>query len=379
MELMTESIPHLIVLDPAERAELTRLTKYGPGGGEAKVIMSLPPGPQRDNASSSRTVRGPVRSTVGSGTRYQQRLIDPSNLPNVLRTAGYIPSRLDDSPAPGQHGWGIVERARVRLGDRDLESPWTRPVEGLPPASLRSPPFPGTVDIREHLSRHAARPDKLVTVARRLTTDIPRNSALAAATGILLRLPLHPEARGRLRRVAAAMASISAPPMSTSQVESLIGEHRHARYDPSAQAQCARPGWQKSRVLRCRNQRGLGPVLDGQSVGGVVLAWARYNNPGLRVEAHGFALLDDRPEPRAQADVVVFEDNQPTMLYDAKYKKSGPCRRRTIFTKWSPIVSGWGSPRRTSSTQELREASTVKDGRSDDCDDSTGSCLDDRD
>ena len=51
-------------------------------------------------------------------------------------------------------------------------------------------------DIREHLTRYAGRPDKLTTVARRLTSDIDRNQALATATGLLLRLPLQRLAPG---------------------------------------------------------------------------------------------------------------------------------------------------------------------------------------
>ena len=322
---MTESTPHLMVLDPAERAELTRLTKYGPGGGEAKVIMSLLPAPQEGQyVVVPGLFVGRFALQSGRVLDISSKLIGPSDLPNVLRTAGYLPSRLDDSPTPGQHGWGIVDALAFALATEISSLLGHGLSKGYHQRRFRSPPFPGTVDIREHLSRHAARPDKLVTVARRLTTDIPRNSALAAATGILLRLPLHPEARGRLRRVAAAMASISAPPMSTSQVEGLIGEHRQARYDPALKLSAL--------VLAGRRVASSGAGISGASVlfslakvwEAFVLAWARYNNPGLRVEAHGFDLLDDRPDPRAQADVVVFKDNQPTVLYDAKYKKSGP-------------------------------------------------------
>ena len=94
-----------------------------------------------------------------------------------------------------------------------------------------SQPLPGTIDIREHLSRYAARPDKLITVARRLSSDIDRNRALATATAVLLRMPLQSLARIRLRRVGAALSAVSTPPMSPRAVEQLIGQPRQGRYD----------------------------------------------------------------------------------------------------------------------------------------------------
>ena len=195
--------------------------------------------------------------------------------------------------------------------------------KGYRQRKFRSPPFPGKIDIREHLARHQARPDELVTVARRLTSDIDRNRAIAAATEMMLRLPLQTSARSRLRSVAAMLSAVKALPMGVSDVERLIGEHRQRRYDPALRLSAL--------VLAGGRVASSGAGISGASVlfsmpkvwEAFVLAWVRYNNPDKPVTSHTFSLLDDRSDPKSIADVVVFENGQPAVLFDAKYKQPG--------------------------------------------------------
>ena len=188
------------------------------------------------------------------------------------------------------------------------------------------------IDIREHLSRYAARPDKLTTVACRLTSDIDRNQALATSTSILLRLPLQPLARLGLRRVGAALRAISTPPTSARAVEQLIGHHRQIRYDPALRL--------ASIVLRGSTVAAAGDGLVGTSVlfsmpdvwQDFVVAWVRRCFPGSDVRApYAFPLLNGRNTPVAAADVVVLDNlGSPSALYDAKYKVVGAGRRHAV-------------------------------------------------
>lgn len=232
MDYLAEWTPHRLSLTPSERRELLRLVKRGPSDGQAKVIEALTP---TDDDGIYELTPGPFvgRFALQSGRvlDIRSRLIPPEELPDVLRIAGHLPARLDAAATPAERGWGIVDVLALALANETEPIIGRGLAKGYQRRRFRSPPLPGTIDIRQHLSRHAARPDKLVTVARRLTSDIDRNRALAAATATLLRLPLQAEARLRLRRVAAALSSISVPALSAREVEQLIGGQRQARYD----------------------------------------------------------------------------------------------------------------------------------------------------
>lgn len=323
MDQLTEWTPHRLSLAPAERRELLRLVKRGPSDGHAKVLEALTP---TDDDDIFDLTPGPFvgRFALQSGRvlDIRSRLISPDELPDVLRIAGHLPSRLDDAATPAQHGWGIVDLLALALAHEAERIIGRGLTKGYERRRFRSPPLPGTIDIREHLSRNAARPDKLVTVARRLTSNIPRNQALAAATAILLRLPLQAEARLRLRRVAAALSSMSVPSVSARQVEQLIGEQRQARYNTALRL-CAI-------VLRGGTIASSGEGITGASVlfsmpqvwEDFVLTWARKRHAGYDVQAqYSFPLFNDRSAPTVAADVLVM--STPKVLYDAKYKLAG--------------------------------------------------------
>ncbi|MDT0262276.1 5-methylcytosine restriction system specificity protein McrC [Jatrophihabitans lederbergiae] len=324
MERMIGWTSHRLTLTSGERRELLGLVKRGYKDGNAKVIEALLPTDENatyDVVPGAYVGRFALQSgrvlDIGSG------LIVPSDdLLHVLRVAGHLPARLDDASTPSQEGWGIVDVLAFALAT-EAEGIIAR---GLAKAyeqrRFRSPPLPGSIDVRDHLSRHGARPDKLVTVAHRLTVDIPRNQAIAAATSLLLRLPLQPAARVRLRRVAAALSTVSTPPMSPSAIDRMIGEHRQARYDAALRL-CAL-------VLRGNTLSPAGATLSGASVlfamtdvwQDFVLAWVRQSYPGAVVKPqYSFPLLNGRSTPAAAADVVVLDsDEQPSVLFDAKYK-----------------------------------------------------------
>lgn len=198
--------PHRLMLSAGERCELLRVVRRGHGDGSAKVIEALLP---TDGEGVYELVPGPFvgRFALQSGRvlDIRSRLIAGDALVGVLQVAGRLPSRLDEAPTPGSEGWGIVDviaLALAREAERIIGHGLAKAYQKM---RFTSPPLPGTIDISEHLNRHGARPDKLVTVARRLTSNIDRNQALAAATNVLLRLPLQPPARLGLRRVAAAL------------------------------------------------------------------------------------------------------------------------------------------------------------------------------
>lgn len=323
MEYLTEWKPQPLSLVPAERRELLRLVRRGPSDGHAKIIEALSP---TDDDGVYELPPGPFvgRFALQSGRilDIRSRLIPADEVHAVLQVAGYLPSRLDDAPTPAQRGWGIVDVLALALATETERLIGRGLAKGYERRRFHSPPLPGTIDIREHLSRYAARPDKLVTVARRLTSNIDRNQALTAATAILLRLPLQAEVRLRLRRIAAALISISAATMSARAVEQLIGEQRQARYDGALRL-CAA-------ILRGSTIASSGGGITGASVlfsmpqvwEDFVLAWARQRHVGYHVQGqYSFPLFNRRASPTIAADVLV--DGSPKVLYDAKYKPSG--------------------------------------------------------
>src|SRR5205823_3116243 len=80
------------------------------------------------------------------------------------------------------------------------------------------PPYPGQVDIGYHLGKLGARQDRLATGARRLTTNVPVNQALAAALEVLRRVPLADDLVPRLSRLAACFRAVERPPLSADDV-----------------------------------------------------------------------------------------------------------------------------------------------------------------
>jgi 5-methylcytosine-specific restriction enzyme subunit McrC len=324
VEQMTEWTPHRLALTPGERRELLRLVKRGQSDGNAKVIEALLP---TDDNGVYDFVPGPFvgRFALQSGRvlDIRSRLIPADELPDVLRIAGHLPARLDETATPAQQGWGIVDVLALALASEAEKIIGHGIAKGYQQRRFRSPPLPGTIDICEHLTRYAARPDKLTTVARRLTSDIDRNQALA--TALLLRLPLQPLARMRLRRVSAALSAVSAPPMSAQAVEKLIGAHRQIRYDPALRLAAI--------VFRGSTIAAAGAGLVGTSVlfsmpdvwEDFVLAWVRLCHHYNDVHAqYTFPLLNGRSTPVAAADVVVLNNlDNPSVLYDAKYKAAG--------------------------------------------------------
>lgn len=322
MDQLVEWQPHRLRLTAEELGELLTLVKRG-ARGDAKVIEALLPTP---DDGVYELVPGPFvgRFALGSGRvlDIRSRLIGAEEVADVLRIAGHLPARLTEAATPAEAGWGIVDVIALALAASAEKIIGHGLTKAYHERRFRSPPLPGTIDTREHLSRHAARPDRLVTVARRLTSDIDRNQAIAAATTTLLRLPLRPLARLRLRRVAAALSSVSVPAVSPRSVELLLGHRRQARYDG---------------VLRlCALVLGGGTIAaSGDQVSGAsvlfpmtrvwedfVGAWVRHGHPGARtVNQYGFPLVSGQSTLTVSADVVVLDRaDAPVELFDAKYK-----------------------------------------------------------
>src|SRR5690349_13567572 len=119
MEYLTEWTAHQLSLTPAERRELLRLVKRGPGdGNSAKVIEALLP---TDEENVYQIVPGPYvgRFALQSGRvlDIRSKLIPCDELIDVLRIAGHFPARLDEAATTAEQGWGVVDVLALALAN----------------------------------------------------------------------------------------------------------------------------------------------------------------------------------------------------------------------------------------------------------------------
>lgn len=326
VERFTEWEPRELELTADERVELLALAKPGSvAGDERRVVQALAPTSSDGRLSITfGSVSGRLALRSGRVLDLRSRLVDNDGVLQLLQVTGRLPDVLREAPTPGAVGWGVVDVLAVALS-REVD----RLVgEGLAkdyvPHRVERPPYPGALDVREHLGRFAARADRLVTRTRRLTADTPRNQALAAAVAALQRCGLQPSARRAIERTAGALRSISASVLDPSGVRALIGAHRLGRYDPALRLAAL--------VADGRGLEASGAGLPSASVlfhlpslwEDYVAAWVQVTHPGRRVTTqHPFAVTEGG-EITGRADVVVLADGeQPAELFDAKYKRVG--------------------------------------------------------
>jgi 5-methylcytosine-specific restriction endonuclease McrBC regulatory subunit McrC len=188
------------------------------------------------------------------------------------------------------------------------------------------PPYPGVPDATAHLARYLGRPDRLITRARRLTSDIPVNQALAVAHRVLRgHSYADPAITVQLRTlgpVFTQIATVTDPlPVARAAVRHAATRYREAL---------------ALAVLVLAGQTTL-PTGTGTAGSSVLFnmtkiwedyaqTWVQRRLPaGHRLAIqHPIVLKVDESRMTASADLVEFEQNgHPTTVYDAKYKPWG--------------------------------------------------------
>ncbi|MGA4732042.1 5-methylcytosine restriction system specificity protein McrC [Micromonospora taraxaci] len=184
------------------------------------------------------------------------------------------------------------------------------------------PPYPGRLDPAYHVGRFAARPDRLVTVGRHLTTNVPVNQAAAVALDVLSRVPLAREISTRLARLAPAFVRVARAPIRAEDVGRIPLTNLTRRYRQALGLTEA--------ILRSQS---LAPRSAGLAGGSLLFfmpkVWEAYVSQWLAeqwpehriVAPHRFQLTNDGQT--AEADATVWAGDELVALYDAKYKWPG--------------------------------------------------------
>ena len=311
-------------LDGKDLAHLLNMVRGEAASDEAKVIQSITPTAKPD------TYRVRPGGFVGRLGLPSGETIDiESRFPlgdiiDMLRFSGRIPIRLDRlTPAMDEEQFflDVIALAYAREVERLVLFGLAK---GYREFRFDRPPYTGIPDVNLHLGRHAARPDKLVTRARRITVDIELNRALAAAIEVLSRVSLSAEPTRALMSVFPAFGRVRRVPTSASTISRLELSRLTSRYQDSlALAEV---------VLRGQSLAPEGDPMAGASVlfnmpkvwEACVAKWVGLSWPGDFVvdEQHGFEVTDDG-SLNASADVTVWDARRLVALYDAKYKWPG--------------------------------------------------------
>jgi 5-methylcytosine-specific restriction endonuclease McrBC regulatory subunit McrC len=316
-----------VSLTDGQRAELAALTRAALARAESpKVIQSLTPstmpgwfdiqpGPYVGRFTL------PCGLTMDIGSRFSF-----ADLLEVLRVAARQPALLRPTPAPARGGHGLIEliaTAFVREVERIVGFGLAK---GYQVRMFTRPPYPGVPDATAHLARYLGRPDCLVTRARRLTSDIPVNQALAAAHRVLRGQSYADPAIGvQLRALGPVFTQIT-PVTDPLPVAQAAVRHAAARYREAVALA----------VLVLAGQTTL-PTETGRAGASVLFnmtkvwedyarTWVRERLPaGHRLAVqHPIVLTDDESRMTANADLVEFDGSgHPTAVYDAKYKPWG--------------------------------------------------------
>lgn len=312
-----------VQLSAEDLAHLLAMVKGESDSDDAKVIQSITP------TSKTGTYQIKPGAFVGRlGLPSGATLNIESRFPlgdviDMLRFSGRLPIRMDQlAPAMDQEQFflDVIALAFARELERLVSFGLAK---GYRQFRFDRPPYPGRPDLRTHLGRYAARPDKLVTEARRITVDIELNRALVAALEVLSRVRLTVDPTRALMAVYPAFGRVSRIPMPAHSIGRIDLNRLTSRYQPGlALAEV---------VLRGQSLAPEGEPMAGASVlfnmpkvwEACVAKWAEREWPHLDVmEQHTFNVTADGALS-ASADVTVWESGQLVALYDAKYKWPG--------------------------------------------------------
>lgn len=317
---LTEYQPTTIDLSRDEADELTALTKGGRGAaGQPRVIERL-----TLNGDGYDVAPGPYagRFSLRSG-----RVVEISSrfaFPDLARLLGLgdRATLLREAATAATGGNGLMDLIALAF-TREVERILGQGLEkGYFTRTFTRPPFGGVPAVTAHLTTHAGRPDRLVTTARRLTTDVPVNRLIAAAHRQLTTLSY--QDRGLATRLRALGASLH-------QISPLIGA---ATPIPTIASR-----YREAHDLALLILEGRTSLPTASSVAGVGVlfnmtrVWERYAGAWLATQHHAgqvirpqhrIQLTDSDPTWEGRADFVVEADSRTVAVYDAKYRQWHP-------------------------------------------------------
>lgn len=309
-----------VELEPRDRNHLLDLV-HGSESDEKRLFESITP-TKKPNTFVLRP--GPFVGRIGLPSG---RSIDiSSRFPfrdtlELIRLSGSLPTRTDRLIVPSDTTPFLIDvlaTSYLREVDRLVSFGLSK---GYRRKRFERPPHPGRPDITRHISRFAARPDKLVTNASRITHDIDPNQVLARALDVLSRVVLRSDLLRDVAYQLPSFARVGRPPIHPDSISRIPLDRLTARYrDALGLAEL---------ILRGQS---LGPRSD--STGGASIAfdmtkvWERAVERWVRDQWDEFFTVERQygfdvtrsGSHRAYADVLVLDDDRPVALYDAKYK-----------------------------------------------------------
>jgi len=313
---LTEYQPTTVDLSRDEADELTALTKGGRGTGQPRVIERLTiNGDDYDVTPGPYAGRFSLRSgrVVEITSRYTFH-----DLAHVLGL-GDRATLLRETATTATGGSGLMDLIALAF---------TREVERIVGQGLQKeyrtqtftrPPFGGIPAVTAHLTTHAGRPDRLVTTARRLTTDVPVNRLIAAAHRQLTTLSYQDRGLAtRLRALGASLHQISPINGPATPIPAVASRYRDAH----------------DLALLILEGRTSLPTASGVPGVGVLFnmtrIWERYTGAWLATRhragevirpQHRVPLTDSDPTWAGWADFLVEAAGRPAAVYDAKYRQ----------------------------------------------------------
>lgn len=311
-------------LQDADRDHLLPLLRGG-GKRAIAVFQSITP-TSRDRCYD--VTPGPYVGRIGLPSGEAIDIDSRFPFEDVVRLIAYsgrLPNILEKRRSEMQGGGlllDLIASAFTREVDRVIG---TGLAKGYVTRRFVEPPYPGALDVRYHLNRLTARPDRLATSARRLTVDIEPNQALASALSVLVRARLEtPTASVAVARQARVFRGISDVPLSPGQIGRLHLSALHSHYkDVLPLAALILAG--SSVIPRGQGLAGASILFHMPKVWeNCVERWARERwGPDYRVETQHYFDLSAGGEMTSAADVVVWHGRDLVALYDAKYKAPG--------------------------------------------------------
>lgn len=321
---LTEYKPGRVELSDDDLRHLLALVKGTGDADDAKVIQAITPTPI---PGAYDVTPGPYVGRMGlpSGTTIDIRSrFAFEDVIELIRLSGRFPIRVDQMRPDvdvDRFVVDVVAAALTREVDRLVAFGLAK---GYRPQRFTRPPYPGRPDVSEHLGRYAARPDRLVTHARRITLDTDLNRALAAALDVIGRVPLVERIGRSVVRLRPSFSRVRRVPGSADSIGRLSLDRLTARYrDALALAEIVLRS--QSLVPRGSRQTGASVLFNMPKVWEAFVAkWVRTQwDPEFRVEAPMAFDLSADGTLRSEADVTVWQGDDLVALYDAKYKRPG--------------------------------------------------------
>ncbi|MGN9909472.1 5-methylcytosine restriction system specificity protein McrC [Phytohabitans sp. LJ34] len=314
---LTEYQPTTVDLSRDEADELTALTKGGRGAaGQPRVIERL-----TINGDDYDVTPGPYAGRFSLRSGRVVEIISRFAFDDLTRLLGLgdRATLLREAATAATGGNGLMDLIAMAF-TREVERIVGQGLEkGYRTQTFTRPPFGGVPAVTAHLNTHAGRPDRLVTTARRLTTDVPINRLVAAAHRQIAALSYQDRGLAtRLRALGASLHQISPLTGPATPIPAVASRYREAH----------------DLALLILEGRTSLPTASGVAGVGVLFnmtrIWERYVEAWLATRyamgevirsQHRIQLTDSHPTWEGRADFVVKAGGRPTAVYDAKYRE----------------------------------------------------------